>query len=821
MEISTILDRFGGAAEHSDGGYIARCPSHDDSDPSLRIWVGENRKVRLNCRAGCDSDDVIKAAGLRWPDLFDVTGDAVTVPSEPPSLVGVRETAALAMYIYDMSERLTDDSSWAEDARVYLGRRFGLDPVHAQSLGVGLDTGVVVHPFAYRSPAFKAYPRLTVPLYNFTGVAHGLQGRDITGDCPGRWLSLTNPQGHRWGQYGVFRGQGDHGVTIVSEGPGDGLTAVSVGYDAVVIRGAGLAGNPELLAELAAGLRGRRVVAAGDNDSAGQKFNRALADGLRPHGIEVFAIGIPDLGPKTDITAWREDNPEGFASVFHEEVAQAKLIEPEEGKPVAISGTIVEPRDNDAVTRADGEEASRILDEMEARFTESDAANAHALAKWSGRIKFSDALGFYVWNGKVWEPSSKKLRNQIHLMGAALALVGKASKAKPFVTTRRIDEMVKELKSVPGVFVAADAFDQNLDVLAFRNGVVDLRTGKMREHRPEDMNTAVLDIDYDPDAKCPGWDKFLVEIMPGMPEMPAYLQRLVGYGITGRTTEQCFAVFHGKGANGKSVFVDATAKIFRAVTKNTPFETFEERSRGGIPNDIAALRDARLVTSSEGDSGRPMSEAVLKRATGGDEMTARFLQKEFFTFTPKFLILMATNHKPTFRGQDEGLWRRVKMVPFKRYFAPDEREDRAVMDRRFQVEEAQGIAAWAVRGAMEWYRNGLGDPDVVKDATKDFRETSDTLQGFCPGICEVTKGADDMVPGSDLFTAYLEWCEAENLPLRERWKRTTFYRAMEERGAVRKKLANGINLVGVRMCDAFEREIHAVTSGPGIFGADS
>ncbi|WP_209441955.1 toprim domain-containing protein, partial [Kitasatospora aureofaciens] len=150
---------------------------------------------------------------------------------------------------------------------------------------------------------------------DFDGRPHGLQGRDLSGDCPGRWVSLKNPKGQRWGQYGVFRGEGGYGVTIVSEGPGDGLTAVAVGYDAVCIRGAALTASPELIKELADGLKGSLVVVAGDGDKAGQRFNRALAEGLGAHGVQVRALDLP--GGASDLTAWREADPQGFPFALH------------------------------------------------------------------------------------------------------------------------------------------------------------------------------------------------------------------------------------------------------------------------------------------------------------------------------------------------------------------------------------------------------------------------------------------------------------------------------------------------------------------------
>jgi putative DNA primase/helicase len=141
-----------------------------------------------------------------------------------------------------------------------------------------------------------------------------------------------NPQGMRWAPYGVFRGTGGHGVTIVSEGPGDGLTAVAAGYDAVAVRGAALVNNPELVAELAEGLKGQRVIAAGDNDKSGREFNRRLAEGLKPFGIDVRALPIPDLGPKSDLTDWRESNPAVFASQLHSAVRQCASVRENKAK---------------------------------------------------------------------------------------------------------------------------------------------------------------------------------------------------------------------------------------------------------------------------------------------------------------------------------------------------------------------------------------------------------------------------------------------------------------------------------------------------------
>lgn len=594
-----------------------------------------------------------------------------------------------------------------------------------------------------------------------------------------------------------------------------------MGYDTVAVRGASLAGNPDLIRELAEGLRGSQVIVAGDHDPAGLGFTQRLAEGLAAHGVDVFALDIPTAGH--DLTRWREDDPNAFPTALHRAVKAARPVRPAGSALVdGETGALVPDSD-------EGARAVQLMRDFAERYGSSDVLNAHALVAFlRGTIKHAPGLGFYMWNGKVWERSDTRVRQAIHYMGAALTVAaaeisaehaeaggdpkedpGAALKkvALGFTQTRHIDSLIRELRAVPSVHVDASAFDAHPHLLTFANGTVDLRSGDLKPHSKGDLLTYGLDIDYRPEAECPRWLSFLLEVFPGSPELADYFRRLVGYGITGSVQEQCFVVLWGKGANGKSVATDTLTTVFRSITRTTAFSTFEEKPSGGIPNDIAQLRGSRLVMASEGESGKPMSEAILKRASGKDVMTARFMRQEFFEFKPSFLIVLSTNHKPRFRGQDEGLWRRVRMIPFTRYFAPHERDP--YLDQKLTA-EAEGIAAWAVKGAMEWHASGLQDPPVIADATREYRETSDALAGFFPGVLDRDDTAQ--MPGADAFTAYLDWCEAENLPLKERWTRRAFFGAMEERGVIRKKTNRGVALVGVRPAgDA------PAPTGPGIF----
>ncbi|MER5886829.1 phage/plasmid primase, P4 family [Streptomyces sp. NPDC001941] len=802
MNMDTLMTRLAADNERMavPDGVVVKCRAHADSKPSLVLIHHENGKVGVTCRAGCTARAVVEASGLSMADLFNVSpGEGgYTAAAEKPAPVGVAQVAALRVWLDGLAD--LDATSAAEK---YAERRFGLSVDQFARLGLA-GYGVRGGQPEFISDTFARYPRMVVPFADFRGVCRGAQGRDLSGRCPARWVSLEN-DGGTWSKYAYLQAGSGFDTVLVCEGPGDALTAVGAGYDAVAVRGAGLAKNAELLAELVTGLRGRDVVIAGDRDRSGRAFTEALSAALvTDGGTAVRVLEIPYEG--WDLTDWREDDPASFVSALHRAVRSAAEVEHQRnsaGDMESWTGAV-------AVDSGAGQEAARMLDKLIDQYGDSDAMNAHALVAWtSGRIKFAPGLGFYVWTGRVWKQSRVKVRQEIHRMGAALMVAGKPDKAKPFTMTTRIDNLLTELESVPNVHVSADEFDARPDLLSFENGTVDLRTGQLREHRKEDMLTVCLPVRYDPLAKAPRWEAFLREIFPAFPELVPYMQRMCGYGITGHTSEQCFMVAWGKGANGKSVLLDTLTEVFGQITKTTPFATFEEKGSGGIPNDIAALRGARLVMASEGEAGKAMSEAVLKRVTGKDKITARFLRQEFFTFAPTFLIMLATNHRPNFRGQDEGLWRRVKMVPFQRYFAPHER-DYGLADRL--LAEADGIVAWTVRGAVEWFRGGLQDPECVKDATANYRETSDQLWGFFPGVLE--RGSDgDTVPGTDAFNHYRDWCEAENLPAKEQWTRKAFYAAMEERGVPRKRAKAGMVLVGVRVAGPSP-------DGPGIFGGD-
>ncbi|WGH21219.1 DNA primase/helicase [Arthrobacter phage ObiToo] len=778
MTLADLIARLDDV-ETTPDGYLVHCPAHNDSKQSLRLTVSDAGKVLLRCRAGCATKDVVAALGLTMRDLATMTAGDVDFTARATSQdvpASPADVAALAVKLDGYhAAPLTENP-----ALDYAEERFGVDASDWERLGLGYadDLG--------------GGPRLVVPFRDRDGVPRGFQARALEKDAAVRWLGPKSPDGASWAKVGFFPGSAGFEELLVTEGPGDALTASSaLGFDTIGIRGAGLAANPSVIADLVAMIGDRPVVLAGDGDPAGRRFTAQLAEALVAHEIPVKVLDLPD---GMDLTDWRGGNPERFYAEAHRAIAKAEPIK---------------------------SRAAALLAWDEERYSLSDLGGARYLRDYiesiGSGVRYTEEVGFFLLEDGVWRKDERQaVRTHAQSVadlvrdlartasieatrdGASEADKKRAGRLNKYAahvqTSNGLNFMLRELQAVHGVPASVSDFDQHPDLLACRNGVVDLRTGDLLPHDPALLLTRRVDLDYDPAARAPRWEAFLDEVFPAYPTLPDYMRRLVGYGITGHTTEQCFAVLWGTGANGKSVYTDTLTEVFRELTTTTPFSTFEDRASGGIPNDLAALKGARLVMAAEGEQGRPMAESVLKRVTGRDLIAARFMRKEFFEFRPTFLLNLATNFKPSFKGQDEGLWRRVKLIPWERYFAPHERDHR-LGDKL--LAEAQGILTWAVQGAMEWYRGGLQDPDIIRSSTKEYRETSDALAGFIPGVF-IHDPEAGRVDGKVLFDEYLKWADEENLPGKERWTRRTFFGALEERGMTKRKTNKGIAFDGIR-----------------------
>jgi P4 family phage/plasmid primase-like protien len=347
----------------------------------------------------------------------------------------------------------------------------------------------------------------------------------------------------------------------------------------------------------------------------------------------------------------------------------------------------------------------------------------------------------------------------------------------------RLKNALDLARSVPPIADSGEHWDEDPFLLGVQNGVIDLRTGHWRKATAADRVTMRVQVAYDPNATCPLWLNTLAEIFAPADDlfkveysykMINFVQRAVGYSITGDCREECCFFAWGGGRNGKGTVMNTLALLFGDYTDDMPYSTLEKSDRGsGIPNDVAKLAGKRFITCSEVNEFN-LNENRIKALTGRDPITARFLHREFFTFIPVCKIWIATNNKPQIAGQDDGIWSRIHLIPFVQQFD----ETRANKQLKDQLrEELPGILNWIVDGTLKWLRDGLNPPDTVKKATAAYRDESNPITPFIESRCVVDKNLKMQVRPA--FDEYEGFCNATGVE--RRLSSIRFFEAMEKR----------------------------------------
>jgi putative DNA primase/helicase len=425
-------------------------------------------------------------------------------------------------------------------------------------------------------------------------------------------------------------------------------------------------------------------------------------------------------------------------------------------------------------------------------FTDTDIANAVRLATRHGvNLRFTDAAGWLVWDGARWREDRKCVAIQALAKETALSIFDEIKRAsdrdammkhaKHSQSKKSIDAMLWLARSESGIPAELTDFDADPMLFNVANGTIDLRTSELRPHRREDLLSRITPISFDSEADYDRWDSFLWRVLDKDEELYHYARRLSGYLLTGKTNEQVLHFLYGLGANGKSVFCEVLEALLGDYAVVVSPELVMVRRHGGIPNDIARLRGVRAAFMNETSQGSRFDEAKLKDLTGGDTLTGRFLHQEFFDFPPTHKLIIRGNHKPTINGTDEGIWRRLRLIPFLVSIPPAE-QDLALVEKL--REELPGILRWAVQGCIEWQREGLKPPAVIVDAVRAYREESDTLGRFIDDCCNTSSQLAQVKAGV-FFQHYQQfaehagerWMPAKELPheMQRRgfeWKRT-------------------------------------------------
>ena len=426
----------------------------------------------------------------------------------------------------------------------------------------------------------------------------------------------------------------------------------------------------------------------------------------------------------------------------------------------------------------------------------TDAGNAEYFAALYGsRLRYDHQLGKWLeWNSPIWRPDAdasvhrlakEAMRARCHDAVDIDDPDAKAAATKWALQSEnrtRLDALLYLAQSERPIADTGQGWDADPYLLACPNGVVDLRTGSLRPGRQTDRLTMMAGVPFDPSATCSRWLRFLDEVFAGNQELVDYIQRAIGYSLTGDTSEQCWWLWYGSGANGKGTMIRALATAFGDFETVTPFSTFLYQPNATMTNDLARLRGRRFVWAQEANQHSRLNEERIKSLTGGDTVIARFLHREFFEYSPTLKLTLAVNHKPVVKDDSFGMWRRVRVVPFTQRFTIDKTLDAQLAD------EAPGILAWAVRGALLWQAEGLAAPASVTAATAAYEEESDPLREFIQTSCIIDP--NEKVGATELYTTYTTWADAEGLINRERMSKTMFGRRLGERFE-RKRVTGG------------------------------
>jgi putative DNA primase/helicase len=416
--------------------------------------------------------------------------------------------------------------------------------------------------------------------------------------------------------------------------------------------------------------------------------------------------------------------------------------------------------------------------------------------KFAGELKYVQAWKkWLLWDGVRWVPDEdgavfQKAQEMPKLFLQEASKINDPDRRKKAAgaaiiagNQKALSAMISLTQSQKEIAAPPTLFDSDPLLLGVSNGVVDLRTGTFREARREDYIIKQVGTAYDAVATCPTWEKFLSRVLAENADLISFIRRAVGYSLTADISEQVLFFLYGKGANGKSTFVECLQQLFGSYWSKatTALYTLDRHASEPLP-EIARLVGKRLVTGSETEEGAKLAESRVKDITGGDTLTGRELYCQAFNFKPTHKLWIYGNHRPDVRGNDDGIWRRIRLIPFKVQI-PEKQRDPKLLEKLLQ--ELPGILSWAIKGCLEWQKNGLGTPLAVLDATADYREEEDELGDFIAERC---------IPGgqaerSELHTEYKNWAEACGIKMPMRHK--DFAKRIRVRPGISESKSNG------------------------------
>lgn len=700
--VDVVLDALrtrGSTPRANGGGWVARCPAHDDRVASLTIGAGNDGRALVKCHAGdgCAFDEIVGALGLEVKDLF------------PP-----RDAAS--------SKKIEQCYRYVDESGVLL-----FEVVRWRPKG-----------FAQRRPdgnggwEWKLGDVRRV-LYRLPEVVAGVDA--------GRWV-------------------------LVTEGEKDADRLAELGFVATT----SACGAGKWRDDYAQPLAGGKVAIVPDNDEPGRAHAEEVARSCAAVAEVVKIVELPGTDVHGDVSAWLANGGDAAA-------LKALVEGAPEWLPDASTAALLDDYRLDDVGNAQ-------------RLHDLHGTEIRYVAEWGRHLDYDRGRG-------VWIEDHRDVR----IMRRATDVVEQLWHAVPeqandderkrlalWATQSGRDHRIRAsttlVRGLPGVAIEPGALDSDPDLFNTPNGVIDLATGTLRAHDPRLLLSQQSEVPYDPKASAPTWLAFLERVQPD-PEVRAFLQRFIGYCLTGHVSEHAFVMCVGQGANGKSTFTNALRPVFGTYAGVARRDLLIQSKHGPHDSGRAALQGRRLMTASEIERGDFLSEVEVKELTGGEPIAVRRLYGEVFEIAPTWKFLLSANYRPRVGGTDEGIWRRNRLVDWHITIGPEERD--ANLGEKLRA-EAAGILAWAVQGNLEWRRIGLAEPASVIVATESYRASEDVVGRFLNdnGLTIDPNDRSLVTTNKELGDLLEPW----NLEQGERLGKKGLHLELQRRGALFTRTAN-------------------------------
>ena len=434
----------------------------------------------------------------------------------------------------------------------------------------------------------------------------------------------------------------------------------------------------------------------------------------------------------------------------------------------------------------------------------TEAKMGTAFAEWlEGKAVYVfEKKQWMIWNGSYWEADQCSLLTHLGFqfvseVKAALVNIGKysdLSNLSQFESINKLENIAKFATTDRSV--SASDFDTDPFLLAASDMWIDLNSGKAIAPAPSKLVSKALSVNYDQVADCPNFLRFLDDIFECDHELIGFVQRAIGYSLTGSTSEQCLFIMIGDGANGKSTFIHVINKLLGLYGSTAASQTLIANGGNSIGDDLVDLIGARLITVSETEEGPSLAEAKIKQMTGGDRLKGRPLYGTHIQFNVIGKLWLATNSLPQINNTDHGIWRRIKAIPFNRTFSAEE-QDKTLGDKLIQ--ELPGILNWAIEGCLAWQKQELQTPQVVEDQVTEYKSAMDSISQFVRDECE--QNSNYVYAASKFYQGYRDWCGSAG---RKPQSQTAFKRALEKlNGVYQQRSSSGLQWHGIQPCLAY------------------